>query len=202
MLKNISPKAQELKASLSIIEAIKAGKLVIMPTDTIYGLVGSALIPDTVEEIYKLRKRAKDKPMIILISSLNNLRQFDIKLSNIQKRFLEKNWPNPLSVILSCKSKQFKYLHRGKKSLAFRMPKDEKLLALLKQTGPLVAPSANFEGDSPAENINQAKKYFGNAGSFYVDGGVVKSQSSTIISLDDKGKPLILRQGKFKIAQD
>lgn len=181
---------------------LKQGRVGVIPTDTIYGLVGSALIPEAVEEIYRLRKRAKDKPMIILIANLNDLSTFNIKLAEVQKKFLEKIWPNPVSVVLPCLSERFFYLHRGKKSLAFRIPKNEKLLEILRQTGPLIAPSANFEGESPAENISQAKKYFGNAGSFYVDGGVVKSQSSTIISLDDKGKPLILRQGKFKILQE
>lgn len=180
---------------------LKKGKVGVIPTDTLYGLVGQALNLETVEKIYSLRKRNKDKPMIILVSSLNNLNQFNIELTEKQKEFLEKAWPNPLSVILPCMDEKFKYLHRGKKSLAFRMPKNEKLLQILKQTGPLVAPSANIEGEIPSENIDDAKRYFGEKIAFYMDGGKIKSQPSTLISLDNNGAVKILRQGILKISR-
>ncbi|OGE25408.1 threonylcarbamoyl-AMP synthase [Candidatus Daviesbacteria bacterium RIFCSPHIGHO2_02_FULL_39_12] len=182
-----------------IVTLLNRGKIGVLPTDTIYGLVGSALRSGAVEKIYKLRKRAKDKPMIILVSSLNDLNNFNIKLTGEQKKFLEKTWPNPVSVVLPCSSKRFSYLHRGKESMAFRMPNDKMLLEVLRQTGPLVAPSANYEGEVPAENINQAKKYFEKKISFYIAGGKIKSQPSTIISLDNEGNRRILRQGIFKL---
>ncbi len=170
-----------------------------MPTDTIYGIVGSALNPKTIEEIYTLRKREKDKPFIILISSIDDLKKFGIKLTKEQKGFLEKNWPNPLSVILVVNADKFKYLHRGKNSLAFRIPKDGKLLKLLKQTGPLVAPSANFEGGKVAETVEEAKKYFGEKINFYVDGGKLKSKPSSIVQLYEDGTRIVLRKGSYKV---
>lgn len=182
-----------------IIELLKAGQVGVMPTDTIYGIVGSALNPTTVEEIYDLRKREPDKPFIILISSLDDLKKFEVKLTKEQKDFLQKNWPNPLSVILVVNADKFKYLHRGKKSLAFRMPKEQKLLELLKQTGPLVAPSANLAGGKPAETIEDAKKYFGDKVSFYLDRGKLKSEPSTIIQLYEDGTRIVLRAGSFLI---
>ncbi|MBI2599571.1 threonylcarbamoyl-AMP synthase [Candidatus Daviesbacteria bacterium] len=185
-----------------VIALLDKGNVGVLPTDTIYGLVGSALNRDVVEKIYRLRQRVKDKPMIILIASLNDLNKFNIKLTDTQKEFLKKIWPNPLSVVLPCFSEKFFYLHRGKKSLAFRMPKDGNLLEMLKQTGPLVAPSANFEGEPPAENINQAKKLFGNKVSFYIDKGKRKAIPSTLIELSDNGTIKILRQGEFKIVQE
>ena len=182
-----------------IIELLKSGKIGVMPTDTIYGIVGSALNPDTVEEIYRLRKRNPDKPMIILISSLDDLNYFDIELTKEQKDFLEKNWPNPVSVVLPCPGEKFTYLHRGKKSLAFRMPKNENLLELLKQTGPLVAPSANLGNEKPAETLDEAKKYFGDEINFSIDGGKLQSKPSTIVQLYKDGKVIILREGNFKV---
>ncbi len=182
-----------------IIKLLKKGKVGVMPTDTIYGIVGSALNPETVEEIYTLRKRDKDKPFIILISSIVDLKKFEVKLTKEQKDFLEKNWPNPLSVILIVNAVEFEYLHRGKNSLAFRMPKDEKLLELLKQTRPLVAPSANFAGVKPAETQEEAKKYFGSRAAFYVDGGKLKSKPSTVIQLYEDGSYLVLRKGNFPV---
>ncbi len=182
-----------------VIELLKAGKIGVMPTDTIYGIVGSALNPETVEEIYNLRKREKDKPFIILISSIDDLKKFEVRLTKEQKDFLEKSWPNPLSVILVVNADKFKYLHRGKNSLAFRMPKDEKLLKLLKQTGSLVAPSANLAGVKPAETIKEAKRYFGSKITFYVDGGKLKSRPSTIVQLYEDGTRIVLRIGIFNV---
>ena len=170
-----------------------------MPTDTIYGIVGSALLPETVEKIYQLRKRAKDKPFIILISSLRDLNKFNVKLTQKQKDVLEKNLPNSLSVVLPCDSEKFLYLHRGTKSLAFRMPKNEKLVEILQETGPLVAPSTNFEGEKESETIDEAKKYFGDDVAFYMDGGRINSQPSTLIKLENDGSYKILRKGSFNL---
>lgn len=182
-----------------IIELLKLGKIGVMPTDTIYGIVGSALNPETVETIYALRKRSSGKPFIILISSIIDLQKFGVKLTKEQKEFLKKNWPNPLSVILPVENKELKYLHRGKNSLGFRMPKDENLLEMLKQTGPLVAPSANIEGEKPAETIEEAKKYFGDRIGFYIDGGKLKLIPSTVVQLSEGGIPTVLRQGNYRV---
>lgn len=171
----------------------------VIPTDTIYGIVGLALNPQTVEEIYALRKRAIDKPLIILISALNDLEKFGIKLTKVQADFLKKIWPNPVSVVLPCTLVNFTYLHRGRKSLAFRMPKNDELLQILKKTGPMVAPSANIEGEKVAESIDQAKKYFGNTIAIYVDGGKLKSKPSTIVQLFEDGTHMVLREGSFKV---
>ena len=178
-----------------LIELLKEGGVAVIPTDTIYGLVGSALNPKTVEEIYYLRKRNTDKPFIILISGLNDLNHFNISLTGKQRKFLQKIWPNPVSVVLSCPSAKFKYLHRGKNSLAFRIPKDQKLLEVLELTGPLVAPSANFEAEKPSETIDEAKKYFKDNVDFYMDGGRAESVPSTLIQLNTDGSFKMLREG-------
>lgn len=180
-----------------IIDLLKMGGVGVMPTDTIYGIVGSALIPETVEEIYTLRKREKDKPFIILISSIGDLKKFDITVTAEQKDFLKEVWPNPVSVILPCPKEKFTFLHRGKKSLAFRLPKDKILLALLEKVGPLVAPSANITKEKPADTITEAKKYFGEKIDFYVDKGKLKSKPSTVIQLYEDGSKLVLRKGNF-----
>ncbi len=181
-----------------VIKIIKDGGVVVIPTDTIYGVVGSALKKDTVEKIYLLRKREKNKPMITLISSLDDLSLFNIKLSKKQTNFLNTNWPNPLSVIFESLNKEFEYLHRGTSSLAFRFPKLKWLQQLLKETGPLIAPSANLSGMKVAENIRDAKKYFKDTVDFYIDGGVIISKPSTLVKFDN-GKLVVLREGIYKV---
>lgn len=183
-----------------IIKLLKSGKVGVVPTDTIYGIVGSALNPKTVEEIYILRKRGTDKPMIILISSLEDLKKFGILVTVAEINFLKKVWPNPVSVILPCPDEKFTYLHRGKKSLAFRIPKDKNLLKILKKAGPLVAPSANLEKEKSAETIAESRQYFGDRISFYIDEGRLKSKPSTIVRLYEDGTRIVLREGSFKIS--
>ncbi len=172
---------------------LKEGAIGIIPTDTIYGICTSALKKDSVEKVYSLRKRNLKKPMIILISSLEDLKIFKIRLSKKQKEIIRKIWPAKISIIFPCPYREFEYLHRGTKGLAFRLPKSKWLLEILKISGPLVAPSANFEGETPAKTIKEAKKYFGNK-VFYLDKGKLEGKSSTLIRfINDKIE--ILRKG-------
>ena len=177
---------------------IQKGEIAVIPTDTLYGIVGSAFSKKAVEKIYAIKGRDENKPFIVLISSVSDLKKFGIVLSIPQKKFLSRIWPNPVSVILPCSSKKFEYLHRGTKSLAFRFPKNKKLQDFLKKTGPLVAPSANPQGEKPAETISEAKKYFSEKVLYYVSKGRKKGKPSTIVSLL-KEQPIILRQGSLKI---
>jgi L-threonylcarbamoyladenylate synthase len=178
-----------------VVSLLKGGAVGVMPTDTLYGLVGSALEKKTVERIYRLRKRNLKKPMIILIASLRDLALFGVMPNESEKKVLRKVWPGKVSVILKCPSKKFTYLHRGTKSLAFRIPNVPRLRMMLAKTGPLVAPSANFEGASPAYTITEAKRYFGENVEFYGNSGRMSSLPSTIIELQ-KGKITILRRGE------
>lgn len=187
------------KPNKNLVHQLRRGEVAVIPTDTIYGIVGSALDRATVEKIYALRRRAPSKPMIILISSIKDLEKFEIKLDEFTKIFLNQHWPATLSVILPCPSLKFEYLHRGTKTLAFRMPAKKALRDLLKMVGPLVAPSANFEGEKPAETIKEAKKYFGDE-VLYIDGGKLSGQPSTLVEIKN-GQVNILRSGAVQIKQ-
>jgi L-threonylcarbamoyladenylate synthase len=208
---------------------LKEGAIGVIPTDTIYGICTSAFNKKSVEKVYKLRKRNPNKPCIILISSLEDLKKFNIRLTLWQKKILEKLWPDKISVVLWTQTMQtsrrlggtnedfidlaranqnkisarsafhsamsaYKYLHRGTNSLAFRLSKNKLILNILKISGPLIAPSANWEGYEPAKNIKEAKKYFGNK-VFYLDRGDLISKPSSLIDLRTK-KIQILREGE------
>ncbi|MFA6392870.1 MAG: L-threonylcarbamoyladenylate synthase [Candidatus Paceibacterota bacterium] len=160
---------------------LKNGGVGVIPTDTLYGLVGSAFSKKAINRIYKIKKRNKSKKLIILISSLSDLEKFKIKISEEEAKILEKFWPGEVSIILN--------------DTAFRFPKKKSLLEILKCTGPLVAPSVNRECEKPAENIKQAKGYFGDTVDFYLPGGILKSEPSTLIRIKN-GNIEVLRQGK------
>ncbi len=174
------------------VKIIKKGGIGILPTDTLYGVVGSAHSKKAVSRIFKVKGRNEGKPLIILIPDILSLRKFNVTLSPEQKKYVTKSWPGPVSIIVPCRTKQFEYLHRGTKSLAFRMPKNVKLRNFLKKTGPIVAPSANPQGLKPAGNVNEAKKYFEKKVDFYISGGTKNSKPSKVISLLSE-KPEILR---------
>lgn len=186
--------SKQINIPRQIISGLKKGEIAIIPTDTIYGLVGSALIPKVVEDIYNLRQRDLNKPFIILISNISDLKKFNIKITKQQKNYLKHLWPNPISVILDCPNKQFSYLHRQTNSLAFRIPNSSKLLTLLKKTGPLVAPSVNPQGEKPATTIKQALKYFPQI-NLHIDAGKLTSAPSTLIKITPD-QIEILRKGK------
>ena len=203
------------RADRRVVAAIKTGGIGVLPTDTIYGLVGSALNKKTVERIYKLRRRNPKKPMIISIGSLGDLGRFGVKPDKKMAHFLKSIWlrskvlvlfsnsreleNRPASVILPLSPNHYSlttklnYLHRGTKSLAFRLPKPYWLRRLLAKVGPLVAPSANPEGKPPAKTIKEARKYFGDKADFYVDGGRIIGRPSKLVQITE-GKIKILRK--------
>jgi len=186
----------------NLIKVLQEGGVAVMPTDTIYGIVGKAQNLATVEHIYALRQRSPNKPCIILIGNINELEKFSISLSEQQQSKLKENLfalsgvegSEPLSIILDCPDDSFSFLHRGTNTLAFRIPINEDLRKLLLQTGPLVAPSANIEGMPPAQNIEEAKKYFGNEIGLYVDGGNISGKASKVIKLNKDGTVTIVRE--------
>ena len=176
---------------------IKKEGVGVFPTDTLYGVVGSAFSRKAVARIYKLRKRNPKKPLIILIHALADIDLFGITPDLKDKKILRTLWPGKVSVIVPCNRKKFAYLHRGTDAFAFRVPASSALRRLLKKTGPLVAPSANLEGEPPAKTVAEAEKYFGDTVDFYVDRGRLTSQPSTLVALKN-GRISVVRKGAFK----
>lgn len=157
---------------------IKDGQVIVMPTDTVYGLACKAFDEVAVEKMYKLKRRNTEKPFVFLISDKKDLKLFGVDYD----KELEKYWPGPTSVILKCDN-ELDYLHRGKGTIAVRLPDKDEVIDFIKENGPLATTSANIEGMDPAQNINEAKGYFGDGVDLYIDGGELPIKSSRIISL-------------------
>lgn len=177
------------------IKILENDGVVVLPTDTLYGVIGSALSKKAVERIYNIKGRNDDKPFIVLINSYKQLEIFGIKLDKDKIKTLEKFWPGKVSVIIPCVSSKWKYIHRDVKSIAFRMisKRNKNLFNLIKKVGPVVAPSANTQGNIPAKNITESKKYFGDNVDLYVSSGTRNSKPSKIIKFDN-GKFIIIRK--------
>jgi len=194
----------------AITDQLKTGAIGVLPTDTIYGLVARALDSKAVERVYEVRRRRPDKPCIILIADIKDLEQFGMATPEDTLRVVGRLWPGAVSIVLPCDNSpaggEFSYLHRGTKTLAFRLPDNDVLRSMLRNTGPLIAPSANPEGMKPAATIQQAREYFGDSVDFYlpvstdVDAPLV-SEPSTLVEIKN-GRLVVLRQGGFKIPKD
>lgn len=180
-------------------DILKQGGIGVIPTDTLYGIVACALNEEAVTRVYELKGRRATKPCIILIPSLANLVAFGITLTKKREKVLSQYWPGPVSIILPCDTNVPKYLHRDTYTLAFRIPRDVPLTHFLKESGPLIAPSANPEGFPPATTIKEAKRYFGDRVDFYLDGGEHIGMPSTIIALDEDDSVTVVRKGSQSI---
>ena len=178
------------------IQILKSGGIGVIPTDTVYGLVGSADNKETVERIYKVRERNVKKPCIILISSIQDLEIFGIEINNREKAVIESKtlWPGKVSIVFKCCDPRFEHLTRGTGSLAFRVPDVVELRNLIQEVGPIVAPSANMEGEPTSKTIEEARKAFGDTVDFYVDGGEQNGSPSTLVRFEDDSL-VVIRQG-------
>lgn len=175
--------------------ALINGGVGVIPTDTVYGVVCRAGDEVAVSRLYELKQR-EQKPGTIIAASTQQFEALGIPARYLKP--IAHYWPNPVSIVVPV-GFRLPYLHQGKGSLALRIPKDDTLLQLLEQTGPLLTSSANHPGKPPAETVQQAIDYFGDAVDFYVDGGQRDgSLSSTVIRIVDDAIE-ILRQGAIKI---
>lgn len=164
---------------------LREGGVGVIPTDTLYGLVASARHWQAIEKIYQIKNRNPQKPLIVLVANLMQLQEMGIPLTKSQKQDLAAFWPGPVSVVLPASGPD--YLTRGQGSLAIRLPDESKLTAFLEKTGPLVAPSANPEGQNPAKTVEEAVKYFKEEVDFYVNGGELDREPSKIIKITEDG---------------
>lgn len=172
----------------------QSAEIAVIPTDTVYGVVARVSDASAVARLYKLKQR-EAKPGTIVAASIDQLVELGVK-----RRYLtavEQFWPGAVSVIIPC-GNELEYIHQGVGSLAFRIPDSQRLLDILKETGPLLTSSANHPGEPPATTIDEAKHYFGNEVSWYEDGGTLQGEPSTVIRILDDAIEIV-RLGAVKI---
>ncbi|MCI5051091.1 MAG: threonylcarbamoyl-AMP synthase [Candidatus Pacebacteria bacterium] len=177
-------------------DIIKEGGVAVLRTDTLYGLVADAKNQQAVDRIYDIKKRNPLKPVIVLVDSYKDIESFGIHISSELKMILGQYWPGKVSILLPANdtSVNTHYIHKGTGSIAFRIPDNEELRAVLRDVGPLVAPSANPEGKEPARTIQEAIDYFGDAVDYYADGGeVIDTKASKIIKISKEISEEVIR---------
>jgi L-threonylcarbamoyladenylate synthase len=179
----------------SLARLLNSGAVGVIPTDTVYGLVGSASNPNAVKSVLAIKGR-QYKPGTLIAANVEQLVKLGIKLRYL--RAVEQFWPGAVSVVVFTEPK-LEYLHSGEMSLPVRIPKKTDLIALLQITGPLLTTSANRPNKPTVGTIDEAQKVFGKTVDFYVDGGDLSERApSTIIRIIDDTIE-VLRQGAVTI---
>jgi tRNA threonylcarbamoyl adenosine modification protein (Sua5/YciO/YrdC/YwlC family) len=179
----------------ALIDIIEKGGVGVLLTDTVYGIVGSALNRPTALRVIDAKGR-KYKPGTLVAASVEQLIDLGIKADGVHSA--QRFWPGAVSVVLPTEP-GLEHLHLGKDSLVVRIPDKPELLNLLERVGPLLTTSANRPDEPTVTSIEEAQEIFGNSLNFYVDGGPLSTPlASTIIKIEN-GIIEILRQGAVAI---
>ena len=175
---------------------ISKGGVVVFPTDTVYGIGCDPYNKNSVDKIYKIKKRPREKPFPILAYSMdvvNQIAEFDEDSKKIAKKF----WPGPLTLILKLKDEKLKNVLEIPEKIAVRVPDNQCLIAILKNSKFLIGTSANYSGESSFTNSKECsdkiKEY-----DVFVDGGDIQSQGESTIAEIKQGELVIHREGALK----
>lgn len=178
------------------IDLIKNGDVVAFPTETVYGLGADAWNPTAIQKIFTIKGRPSDNPLIVHVSSEEQIQKFSERIPDTAHILIEKFWPGPLSLVLHKKSKVLDAVTAGLDTVAIRMPDHAIALEFISQTGPLVAPSANKSGRPSPTKAEHVKADFGDHFPV-IDGKATKvGLESTVLDLTGD-KPEILRPGSI-----
>ncbi len=180
--------------------ALQSGKLVVLPTDTVYGLAADAFSAAAVQRMLDAKGRTRQMPPPVLVGSPTTLDALAIEVPTYLRNMVSALWPGPLTVICKQQPSLSWDLGETRDTVAIRMPNDSRALALLKQTGPLAVSSANVTGEPAAQTVEDAERMLGESVAVYLDGGPTASGVPSTI-LDVTGAtPRILRNGAIELA--
>lgn len=175
------------------IAALHGGGLVVIPTDTVYGLAGRADIADAVSSIFAIKSRPTDRPLPILGADADDLRSV-ARFSEDALRLTAAFWPGPVTLVVE-RAPRFTFDLGGHDTttVGVRVPAHPLALELLGETGPLAVTSANLSGGDPARTVSEARAALGDAIAVYLDGGAMSGAPSTVARVIDGVE--ILREG-------
>ena len=184
------------------VSLLRMGKIIAFPTETVYGLGASIFQPNAISEIFKVKGRPQDNP---LIAHVSNLEQVELIAQEIPPTFYDladRFFPGPLTVVLKKRECVPPIVSAGLQSIALRMPSHRIARKLIESLGePIVAPSANISGTPSSTRCEHVVEDFKGKIAGVIDGGpAVYGIESTVISLIDD-IPVLLRPGAVSLEQ-
>lgn len=199
-----SPSLRTKKIYMKIVQQdeavilLKRGDLVVVPTETVYGLAADGLNPEAVKKIFEAKERPSENPLILHVSSLNMLEGLVKNISIKSKILMQLFWPGPLTLVFDKKDLVPDIVTAGLDTVCVRMPKQDKTLSVIEALGkPLAAPSANKSGRPSPTNLSDLEKEMPDLA--VIDGGQTElGLESTVI--DARGEEVrVLRLGSLEI---
>ena len=181
--------------------AVLRGELVVLPTDTVYGLGADAFNPAAVRSLLAAKGRGRDMPPPVLVGTLRAASALVEDLGPYGQLLIDEFWPGGLTIV--CRSARTLSWDLGdaRGTVALRMPQDPVALELLNETGPMAVSSANLTGSAAASTAQEAKDQLGESVSVYLDGGPSSGGvASTIVDLTGH-QPRLLRRGAISIGK-
>ena len=181
------------------VAAAQAGELIVLPTDTVYGVGADAFTPAAVTTMLASKGRGRNMPSPVLVGTARAAAALADDLGPFGQDLIDEFWPGALTLIFRVSPTLLWDLGETKGTVALRMPLHPVALDLLKQTGPLAVSSANRTGQPPATTADEAQRQLGEAVSVYLDGGpCTDSIPSTILDLTG-AVPTLLRAGAVSV---
>lgn len=187
-----------------IVKEIKKGNLVIIPTDTVYGISADMNNEKAIEKVFEAKKRDKNKPLILLVSNLEMLKKYVKKISPLEEKIIKKYMPGRLTMLFLKNEEVSDLVSAGSFFVGIRIPDDLNLIKIINKVGnPIISTSANISGENTVTNVKNIDKKLLKYVSYVEDAGIIESFPSTVIKVEDD-EITILRKGDIalKIVKD
>ncbi|PFG28917.1 putative translation factor (SUA5) [Corynebacterium renale] len=176
-------------------EAARDGQLVVLPTDTLYGIGADAFNNQAVANLLAAKHRGPDYPVPVLVGSWDTIQGLVAGFSSQMRLLVEAFWPGGLSIVVQQAPSLPWNLGDTNGTVMVRMPNHPVALQLLRDVGPMAVSSANIHGHQPPVNVTEARQQLGDSVAVYLDGGTAAiGEPSTIVDLT-RTTPKILREG-------
>lgn len=189
-----NPETREAALDAAV-AAIRDAKLIVMPTDTVYGIAADAFDAAAVEALLEAKGRGRETPPPVLVADPAVLHALAVDAPDYVEELVEAFWPGPLTLILTAQPSLTWDLGETHGTVALRMPDDDLALDLLRRTGPLAVSSANRHGKPAALQVLDAATQLGDAVEEYLDAGPARIGTSSTIIDTTVQPPEIVREG-------
>jgi tRNA threonylcarbamoyl adenosine modification protein (Sua5/YciO/YrdC/YwlC family) len=183
----------------SAVAALKSGRLVVMPTDTVYGIAADAFDSNAVAALLAAKGRGRDMPVGVLVGSWNTIEGLVYAMPEGARELIRAFWPGALSLVVTQAPSLQWDLGDARGTVMLRMPLHPVAIELLREVGPMAVSSANVSGRPPAVNAADAREQLGDRVDVYLDAGPAQQgAASTIVDLTGI-TPRILRPGPVSV---
>jgi L-threonylcarbamoyladenylate synthase len=193
--------AQRAEGLAAAVTAVLRGDLVVLPTDTLYGVGADAFSPAAVQRLLAAKGRGRDMPPPVLVGTVRAASALVEDLGPDGQQLIDEFWPGGLTIVCRAARTLSWDLGDTKGTVAVRMPQDPVALDLLRETGPMAVSSANLTGSAAAPTAGEARSQLGDSIAVYLDGGPRSGGlPSTMVDLTGH-QPRLLRRGAISVGR-